>query len=277
MTLADCRRPLFPCRMIYRSSSAVFVFGRPPPTFLTAVPVVWNAFQARETTLCELCSYTGDGTPLLQLSDHSSTCEVVQVISSSHISRTDSRALAASLAREESNNVEQWRGKHIRSEDSDEYSTNQWQHRQKWRPPGRNNWKKREALLLHRRTIIPSKEGPQGTTNGVRGESPPLFIQGHQQGRGPVEKRPTKDMSCPQSSVPVHQEEQKQLTKDKSCPESLVQTSNPGGQVHTPCATNVISAEDEQSRSNPYPLRNQMRGNERLAASGRTSPFIKRA
>ncbi|GFS65313.1 uncharacterized protein TNCV_2451411 [Trichonephila clavipes] len=26
----------------------------------------------------ELCSYTGDGTPLLQLSDHSSTCEVVQ-------------------------------------------------------------------------------------------------------------------------------------------------------------------------------------------------------
>ncbi|GFU18633.1 transposable element Tcb2 transposase, partial [Trichonephila clavipes] len=51
MTLADCRRPLFACRMIYRSSPTVAVFGRPPPTFLTAVPVVWNAFQARETTL----------------------------------------------------------------------------------------------------------------------------------------------------------------------------------------------------------------------------------
>ncbi|PRD26368.1 UNVERIFIED_CONTAM: Structural maintenance of chromosomes protein 2-2 [Trichonephila clavipes] len=37
--------------MIYRSSPAVVVHGRPPPTFLTAVPVVWNAFQARETTL----------------------------------------------------------------------------------------------------------------------------------------------------------------------------------------------------------------------------------
>ncbi|GFU25110.1 hypothetical protein TNCV_3360441 [Trichonephila clavipes] len=37
--------------MIYRSSPAVVVFERPPPTFLTAVPVVWNAFQARETIL----------------------------------------------------------------------------------------------------------------------------------------------------------------------------------------------------------------------------------
>ncbi|GFY02277.1 hypothetical protein TNCV_3501601 [Trichonephila clavipes] len=51
MTHADCRRPLFACRMIYRSSPAVVVLGWPPPTFLTAVPVVWNAFQARETTL----------------------------------------------------------------------------------------------------------------------------------------------------------------------------------------------------------------------------------
>ncbi|GFV23024.1 hypothetical protein TNCV_4069771 [Trichonephila clavipes] len=44
--------------------------------FLTAVLVVWNAFQARENDTfvdSELCSYTGDGTPLLQLSDHSST------------------------------------------------------------------------------------------------------------------------------------------------------------------------------------------------------------
>ncbi|GFV45634.1 structural maintenance of chromosomes protein 2-2 [Trichonephila clavipes] len=51
MTLADCRRPLFAFRMIYRSSPAVVVLGRPPPTFLTAVSMVWNAFQARETTL----------------------------------------------------------------------------------------------------------------------------------------------------------------------------------------------------------------------------------
>ncbi|GFT30749.1 transposable element Tc3 transposase [Trichonephila clavipes] len=82
MTLADCRRPLFACRMIYRSSPAVIVLWRSPPTFLTPVPVVWNASQTRETTLSfvdsELCSYTGDGTPLLQLSDHSSTCEVIQ-------------------------------------------------------------------------------------------------------------------------------------------------------------------------------------------------------
>ncbi|GFW45110.1 hypothetical protein TNCV_716121 [Trichonephila clavipes] len=51
--------------MIYRSSPAVVVLGRPPPTFLTAVPVVWNAFQARNDTFVdsELCSYTGDGTP----------------------------------------------------------------------------------------------------------------------------------------------------------------------------------------------------------------------
>ncbi|GFT74932.1 histone-lysine N-methyltransferase SETMAR [Trichonephila clavipes] len=37
--------------MIYRSSLAVVVLERPPPTYLTAVPVVWNAFQAREMTL----------------------------------------------------------------------------------------------------------------------------------------------------------------------------------------------------------------------------------
>ncbi|GFW28078.1 tryptophan 5-hydroxylase 1 [Trichonephila clavipes] len=37
--------------MIYRSYPAIVVLGRPPPTFLTAVPVVWNAFQAREMTI----------------------------------------------------------------------------------------------------------------------------------------------------------------------------------------------------------------------------------
>ncbi|GFV46091.1 protein outspread [Trichonephila clavipes] len=36
----------------------------------------------------ELCGYTGDGTPLLQLSDHSSTCEVVQVSDLSSSPRT---------------------------------------------------------------------------------------------------------------------------------------------------------------------------------------------
>ncbi|GFU74437.1 hypothetical protein TNCV_2091621, partial [Trichonephila clavipes] len=61
MTLADCRQPLFAYRMIYWSSPAVVVLGRPPPTILTP-PRAWNAFQARETTLVdsELCSYTGD-------------------------------------------------------------------------------------------------------------------------------------------------------------------------------------------------------------------------
>ncbi|GFU87029.1 hypothetical protein TNCV_1586171 [Trichonephila clavipes] len=100
MTLADCRQPLFACRMIYRSSLAVVVIRRPPLTFLKAVLVVWNTFQARETRLLvdsEHCSYTGDGASLLQLSDHSSTCDVVQVISSSHISRIDSLALAANM------------------------------------------------------------------------------------------------------------------------------------------------------------------------------------
>ncbi|GFX44753.1 hypothetical protein TNCV_1802341 [Trichonephila clavipes] len=51
MTLADCRRPLFACRMIYRSSPAVVYLERPPPTFQTAVFVVWNAFQVREKKL----------------------------------------------------------------------------------------------------------------------------------------------------------------------------------------------------------------------------------
>ncbi|GFU70107.1 hypothetical protein TNCV_3807381 [Trichonephila clavipes] len=51
MALADCCRPLFACRMIHRYSPAVVVLERPPPIFLTAVPGVWNAFKARETTL----------------------------------------------------------------------------------------------------------------------------------------------------------------------------------------------------------------------------------
>ncbi|GFX86546.1 uncharacterized protein TNCV_3728151 [Trichonephila clavipes] len=46
-----CRWSTFNGRMIYQSSPAVVILRRPPPTFLIAVPVVWNAFQARETTL----------------------------------------------------------------------------------------------------------------------------------------------------------------------------------------------------------------------------------
>ncbi|GFW14222.1 hypothetical protein TNCV_3548111 [Trichonephila clavipes] len=49
MTLADCRRPLFACRMIYRSSPAVVVLGRPPPPSSSACG--FERFQARETTL----------------------------------------------------------------------------------------------------------------------------------------------------------------------------------------------------------------------------------
>ncbi|GFX62908.1 hypothetical protein TNCV_1100011 [Trichonephila clavipes] len=101
MTLADCRRPLFVCRMIYRSSPAVTVLGRLPPTSLTAVPVLWNDFQARETALLLIPNSAATLVTVLppfQLSDHSSTCEVVQVISSSHISRTDSLAVAANMS-----------------------------------------------------------------------------------------------------------------------------------------------------------------------------------
>ncbi|GFX70933.1 hypothetical protein TNCV_1689161 [Trichonephila clavipes] len=48
------------------------------------------------------------------------------------------------LTREESNNVQKWRSKRTRSEDSAESSRNQCQHSQKRRLPGR-----REALILH--------------------------------------------------------------------------------------------------------------------------------
>ncbi|GFU71354.1 hypothetical protein TNCV_4280471 [Trichonephila clavipes] len=80
MTLADCRRPLLACRMIYRSSPAIVVLGWPPPTFLTAVPVVWNAFPARKTTLLLIPNSAATLVTVLQLSDHSSTREVVQEI-----------------------------------------------------------------------------------------------------------------------------------------------------------------------------------------------------
>ncbi|GFW67664.1 hypothetical protein TNCV_3445361 [Trichonephila clavipes] len=99
--LADCRRLFFVGRMIYQSSLAVVVLGRPPPTYFSnrCTCGLERFPSARNDTFVdsELCSYTGDGTSLLQLSDHFSTCEVVQVISSSHILRTDSLAFAANM------------------------------------------------------------------------------------------------------------------------------------------------------------------------------------
>ncbi|GFW63413.1 hypothetical protein TNCV_400791 [Trichonephila clavipes] len=38
IVLADCCRSLLACMMIYQSFPTVVVLGRPPPTFLTAVP-----------------------------------------------------------------------------------------------------------------------------------------------------------------------------------------------------------------------------------------------
>ncbi|GFV95728.1 hypothetical protein TNCV_1727781 [Trichonephila clavipes] len=53
--------------------------GRPTPTFLTTVLMVWKAFQAQNDFVvvvdCKLFCSTGQTTPLLQLSDHSSTCK----------------------------------------------------------------------------------------------------------------------------------------------------------------------------------------------------------
>ncbi|GFT38711.1 hypothetical protein TNCV_1498991 [Trichonephila clavipes] len=62
-------------------------------TPLTVVHFLCSLHHCKRWRRC----YNGDGTPLLQISDHSSTCEVVQVISSSHISQTDSLALAANM------------------------------------------------------------------------------------------------------------------------------------------------------------------------------------
>ncbi|GFT86690.1 hypothetical protein TNCV_1251531 [Trichonephila clavipes] len=66
MALADCYRALFACSTIYRSTTAVIFLECPPPMYLTAVPMVWKAFHARETTLffySEVFSYTDETTP----------------------------------------------------------------------------------------------------------------------------------------------------------------------------------------------------------------------
>ncbi|GFV81009.1 hypothetical protein TNCV_2269931 [Trichonephila clavipes] len=78
---------IFGYRTIYRPSTASVFLGRPPPIFLTAVPMVRKAFQVRNNTFVdsELFIDTVSATPLLQLSGCSSTCEVIQIISSNHI------------------------------------------------------------------------------------------------------------------------------------------------------------------------------------------------
>ncbi|GFV42877.1 hypothetical protein TNCV_2593251 [Trichonephila clavipes] len=95
MVLADCCRPLcvsaISCSCRPREASANL------SNSCTCSLERFSSAQNDTFVDSELCSYTGDSTPLLKLSDYYSTCEVVQVISSSHISRTDSRALAANM------------------------------------------------------------------------------------------------------------------------------------------------------------------------------------
>ncbi|GFX57170.1 hypothetical protein TNCV_2964492 [Trichonephila clavipes] len=47
-------RSLFTSRMIYWSSLAVIILGRPQPTFLTAIPVIWRDFKALENTFLSI-------------------------------------------------------------------------------------------------------------------------------------------------------------------------------------------------------------------------------
>ncbi|GFU69108.1 structural maintenance of chromosomes protein 2-2 [Trichonephila clavipes] len=75
-------------RMIYRPSLAVVVLGRPPPTFLTAVPVVWNAYQARETTL-SLIPYSA--ATLVTVRPSSSFPIILSRVKSSRFNRYQSR------------------------------------------------------------------------------------------------------------------------------------------------------------------------------------------
>ncbi|GFY35064.1 hypothetical protein TNCV_5044391 [Trichonephila clavipes] len=89
------------------------------------------------------------------------------------------------------------------SKDSAESSTNR-QHRQQ----------RRTQLEEAKPFFIPSRKGPWGTLNRVKGQSPAQFLPGHQQGKKPREKRPRKDKSFPESPVPVLEEEQQQSTKD---------------------------------------------------------------
>lgn len=95
MVLADCFQALFACRIIYWSSTSV-VFPKTATTNLSNCTYDLEGFPSTRNGIfvdSELFSYTGHTTPLLQLSDHSSTCEVIQVICSSHISWKNSLAL----------------------------------------------------------------------------------------------------------------------------------------------------------------------------------------
>ncbi|GFW11382.1 hypothetical protein TNCV_3809021 [Trichonephila clavipes] len=80
MEFVDWYRVLFACKAVNRSSIAVFL-GQLAPIFLAAVPMALAAFPSvRNDTLVdsEFFNYTGQTTLLLQFSDHSSTCKVVQ-------------------------------------------------------------------------------------------------------------------------------------------------------------------------------------------------------
>ncbi|GFR16280.1 hypothetical protein TNCT_515101 [Trichonephila clavata] len=94
------------------------------------------------------------------------------------------------------------------------------------------------------------KEGPRGIANGQRGECHPQFRQGHQQGRGPVEKKSTKDRASPQSPVPVRHEHMRQSGNDQFGPDK----SNWGGQVPMSCVTNVSAREDKRSPESSLPV-----------------------
>ncbi|GFS64529.1 uncharacterized protein TNCV_4137561 [Trichonephila clavipes] len=64
MTLADCLRPLFACRMIYRSSPAVVVLGRSTTNLSNSCTCGLVRFPSpRKDTFVDskLCSCTGDG------------------------------------------------------------------------------------------------------------------------------------------------------------------------------------------------------------------------
>ncbi|GFW12296.1 hypothetical protein TNCV_2489401 [Trichonephila clavipes] len=50
MALVDWYRTIFAYKTIYQPSAAVVFLRQPTPTFLKAVPVVWNAFQSRDMT-----------------------------------------------------------------------------------------------------------------------------------------------------------------------------------------------------------------------------------
>ncbi|GFW41401.1 uncharacterized protein TNCV_464921 [Trichonephila clavipes] len=103
-----------PCPNLSPNQNALRITSGTEPTLIRCRPRVATANlsnsctcglerfrSARNDTFVdpELCSYTRDGTALLQLSDHSSTCEVVQdALKDNHIARNASVQPTASSA-----------------------------------------------------------------------------------------------------------------------------------------------------------------------------------